>query len=57
MPNNPEVMWVAGLMDRRQGNFERAIQEFSEAMTLDPRNPMIELAHTLFITRQFSAAE
>jgi serine/threonine protein kinase/Tfp pilus assembly protein PilF len=57
MPNNPEVMWVAGLMDRRQGNFERAIQEFSEAMTLDPRNPMIDLAHTLFITRQFSAAE
>ena len=57
MPNNPEVMWVAALMDRRQGNFEKAIQGFSEAMTLDPRNPMIELAHTLFITRQFSAAE
>jgi serine/threonine protein kinase/Tfp pilus assembly protein PilF len=57
MPNNPEVIWVAALMDRRQGHFEKAIQKFGEAITVDPRNPMIELVNTLVITREFSAAE
>ncbi len=57
MPNNSELMVVAALMHRRQGNFEEAIQDFSKAITIDPRNPMIELANTLVMSRQFSAAK
>ena len=44
-------------MHRRQGNFEKAIQEFNEATSLDPRNPMTELPNTLSMMREFSAAE
>jgi len=46
-------------MDRRQGNFEKAIQEFNEAISRDPHNaePIAELGNTLFWTRQFSASE
>jgi len=41
------------------GNFEKAIQELREAITLDPRNKVSlqELEFTLYSTRQFSAAE
>jgi tetratricopeptide (TPR) repeat protein len=46
-------------MDRRQGQFEKAIEEFKEAITRDPRNTLWiqELADTLYYTRQFRAAE
>jgi tetratricopeptide (TPR) repeat protein len=46
-------------MDRRQGQFEKAIEEVNEAINLDPRNTlwMQELADTLYYTRQFRAAE
>jgi tetratricopeptide (TPR) repeat protein len=46
-------------MDRRQGNWEKAIAEFKEAVTLDPRNPhcFLDLASTLWMTRQFDAVE
>ena len=57
MPNNSEAMAVAAYMDRRQGNFEKAIQELHQAITVDPRSPMIELANTLYMMRQFSASE
>ena len=56
MPNDAEVLALEAYMDRRQGNFEKAVQELKEAITLDPRNPTIELADTLFMVRQFSAA-
>jgi TolB-like protein/Tfp pilus assembly protein PilF len=56
MPNNIEVMTLQALMDRRQGNFEKAIQELKAAITLDPRNPMAELPNTLQMARQLSAA-
>ena len=56
MPNNSEAMMVAAYMDRRQGNFDKAIQQFSEAIAVDPLNPTIELANTFLMTRQFSAA-
>jgi tetratricopeptide (TPR) repeat protein len=50
---------LEALMDRRQGNFEKAIQEFNKAMTRDPRNstPIAALADTLVSTRQFYASE
>ena len=54
-----EVFLLAALMDRRQGNFEKAIQAFNEAITLDPRNTfsIAELSETLYLTRQFRAAD
>jgi len=59
LPNDAEAIMLEALMDRRQGNFEKAIQEFNEAMTRDPRNstPIAALADTLVSTRQFYASE
>jgi TolB-like protein/Flp pilus assembly protein TadD len=59
LPNNSEVIYLEASMDRRQGNFDRAIQHFEEAVKLDPLNPLpiLELAETLSYTRQFSGAE
>jgi TolB-like protein len=57
MPNNTEAMVLQAFMDRRQGSFEKAIQELKAAITLDPRNPMTQLPNSLFMARQFSAAE
>jgi len=59
LPNDVEAIVLGARMDRRQGQFERAIQEFNEAITRDPRNtlPIQELADTLYYTHQFRAAE
>src|SRR5260221_11287732 len=59
LPNDAEAITLEALMDRRQGNFEKAIQEVNEAMTRDPRNtiPISALADTLVTTRQFYKAE
>jgi tetratricopeptide (TPR) repeat protein len=58
LPNNAEAILLAALMDRRQGNFNEAIQLFNEAIALDPRNnfSIAELASTLGLTHQFRAA-
>jgi TolB-like protein/cytochrome c-type biogenesis protein CcmH/NrfG len=59
LPNDSTAIALAAYMDRRQGNFEKAIQEFKEAISRDPRNaePIAELGNTLFLTRQFCASE
>jgi len=58
LPNNSDAVELPAFIDRRQGNFERAVQEFNEALILDPRNPdpMSDLAYTLYAMRQFRAA-
>jgi tetratricopeptide (TPR) repeat protein len=58
LPNDAEAMVLEAYIDRRQGNFERAIQEFNEAVARDPHNTVSleELAFTLHDTRQFHAA-
>jgi TolB-like protein len=55
LPNDSEATGLEALMERRQGQFEKAIQEFKE----DPRNTLWiqHLADTLYYTRQFRAAE
>jgi serine/threonine protein kinase/Tfp pilus assembly protein PilF len=59
MPNNADAILLEAFIDRRQGSFERAIQEFKEAIALDPRNPnpLLHLGFTLRATRQYAAAE
>jgi TolB-like protein len=59
LPNDVEVRRLEALMDRRLGRFEKAIQEFDEAVTRDPRNSVLlhDLAITLFAARQSPATE
>jgi len=59
LPNSAEVLWVEVSLDRRIGDWEKAIQNLNEAIALDPLNPLWihELAFTHNIVRQFSTAE
>jgi tetratricopeptide (TPR) repeat protein len=58
LPNSAEASLLAASIDRRQGNFEKAIQEFNKASELDPRNTnsIAALSRTLFFTRHYRAA-
>jgi TolB-like protein/Flp pilus assembly protein TadD len=59
MPNSAETIYLEALMNCREGKFEQAIQNFNEAISLDPRNATMisDLAETLSYARQFDAAE
>jgi serine/threonine protein kinase/Flp pilus assembly protein TadD len=57
LPNDSEALELEAFMDRRQGDYEKAIEKLYAAIALDPRNPTTELANTLWMNRQFSAAE
>jgi TolB-like protein/Flp pilus assembly protein TadD len=59
LPNNSDATELPAFIDRRQGHFEKAVQEFREALALDPRNPnpISDLAYTLYVMREFRAAE
>jgi TolB-like protein/predicted Zn-dependent protease len=59
LPNDAQAIGLGALMDRRQGQWEKAVQEFKDAITRDPRNSAFveNLASTLFGLRQFRAAE
>jgi tetratricopeptide (TPR) repeat protein len=59
LANNAELYLLEALIDRRQGNFEKAIEEFNEAITRDPRNSASigDLGTTFYVTRQFDRAE
>jgi serine/threonine protein kinase/Flp pilus assembly protein TadD len=59
LANNTETILLEASMDRRQGEFEKAIRELNRAIRLDPNNTVAitDLAHSLFNTRQFRAAE
>jgi tetratricopeptide (TPR) repeat protein len=59
LANNSEVFLLEGLIDRRQGKFEKAIREFNEAIAHDPHNSASigDLGTTFYVTRQFAAAE
>jgi serine/threonine protein kinase/predicted Zn-dependent protease len=59
LPNDSEAIALEAIMDRRQGNFDKAIQELNDAITRDPRNavPITVLANAFLETRQFRAAK
>jgi serine/threonine protein kinase/Flp pilus assembly protein TadD len=58
LPNSTDVMELPAFIDRRQGRFDKAIQGFTAAVQLDPRdaNPIVDLAYTLYVVRKFGAA-
>jgi TolB-like protein/Tfp pilus assembly protein PilF len=58
LPNSSKAMMLEAYMDRRQGDFDKAVTRLNEAITLDPRNPIAirELANSLYLTREFTAA-
>jgi serine/threonine protein kinase/Tfp pilus assembly protein PilF len=58
-PNNSRANFLEAVIDRRQGKWEKAAQEFEEAITRDPRNTvlMAEFCNTLSDMRQFAAAQ
>jgi tetratricopeptide (TPR) repeat protein len=58
LPNNTDVVELPAFIDRRQGRFDKAIQGFTAAVRLDPRNanPILDLAYTLYTVRKFGAA-
>jgi serine/threonine protein kinase/tetratricopeptide (TPR) repeat protein len=57
--NNPEAILLEAVMDRRQGNPEKAIERLNEFITFDPGNSVAisVLAGTLMGARQYRAAE
>jgi serine/threonine-protein kinase len=58
LPNSADALLLPAYMDRRQGRFEQAVQEFRAALELDPHNPgiFLDLGQTLVGIRQFQAA-
>jgi Flp pilus assembly protein TadD len=59
LPNSADAMVLQAWLDRRQGKFEKAIEELNQALKLDPRNPEVlsALAGILADVRQFPTAE
>jgi tetratricopeptide (TPR) repeat protein len=58
LPNDADAIALEAYIDRHQGQFEKAIQEFKNAITRDPRNSVFveDLATTLRQVRQFREA-
>jgi TolB-like protein/Tfp pilus assembly protein PilF len=38
LPDNPEILYLTGLVQRRQGHWEESTRSFEHAANLDPRN-------------------
>jgi TolB-like protein/cytochrome c-type biogenesis protein CcmH/NrfG len=58
LPNNAEVYFVTGLIDRRQGRWSEATRNFERAVELDPRNVKIlmETGDNYRSLRRYSSA-
>ena len=58
-PNNAEVVYVTGLVERRQGKWDQALASFRHAAELDPRSvdDLFEQASISYYTRDYPAVE
>jgi serine/threonine protein kinase/tetratricopeptide (TPR) repeat protein len=59
LQNSSEAYLLGAYMNRRQGQYEKSVNEFDEAILRDPRNleATTELAFTLYYMRRFAASE
>lgn len=59
LPNNADVYFWYGAIDRRQGRWSEAITDFAHAVSLDPRNAhfLVEAANTYTALRRYPEAE
>ncbi|MEA2762521.1 MAG: eukaryotic-like serine/threonine-protein kinase, partial [Gemmatimonadaceae bacterium] len=55
-PNDPDVLYLKGLIERRQGKWDEAIKDQERSAQLDPRNVryVIDLCETLMISRHYN---
>src|SRR6266567_1049787 len=58
LPNNTRIFWFLGLIDRRQGRWNEAIQNLERAVDLDPQNQTTlgDLEETYFKLRRYEEA-
>jgi TolB-like protein/Tfp pilus assembly protein PilF len=58
LPNNTRIFWILGGIDRRQGRWDKAVQNFERAVDLDPRNAstITPLGETYFYLRRYEEA-
>ncbi|MGH7580494.1 MAG: protein kinase domain-containing protein [Gemmatimonadales bacterium] len=54
-PNNSELLWVIGSVERRQGDWDQALANFRGALELDPRSHLFafEVGGTLHLMRRY----
>jgi TolB-like protein/Tfp pilus assembly protein PilF len=58
LPNNAQIFWFLGLIDRRQGRWDEAIQNLEHAVDLDPRDVSTigDLGQTYYDLRKYGEA-
>ncbi len=58
LPNNAEIFYFLGLIDRRQGRWDERIRNLEHAVELDPRNvsTLVELGEGYFNLRKYGEA-
>jgi serine/threonine-protein kinase len=57
-PNNSQLLWVIGSVERRQGKWDRALASYQQALRLDPRSHVLafEVGGSLHFMRRFAEA-
>jgi TolB-like protein/Flp pilus assembly protein TadD len=58
LPTSSEAPYALGLITRREGNWDQSIAYFEQALTVDPRNPLLlrDAAETYSMFRRFPMA-
>lgn len=58
LPNNSQLLWVIGSVERRQGKWDQALASFLQALRLDPRSHTLafEVGGSLHFMRRFPEA-
>jgi TolB-like protein/predicted Zn-dependent protease len=58
LPNNVQIFWFLGLIDRRQGRWDEAIRNLEHSVELDPRNAgtILDLEDTYLGLRRYGEA-